>query len=291
MLRLPEQLGRTMTKAQRILDLYIGAVGTMPEQELPRFVAAQIGTTDSYVRTVARQRLGRGASEADRRSITDLVREMLDSGVFVSNRHAAETLRCDIKTIQAARRRIDAGCMPANGSGWTAERVERLKTLWAEGNSARAVARILGGFRNYGDGGRSAVIGKVHRLGLPPRACGAKPGAKRRYGAIRTRSTEAMNNRAFGNPIAPVPKLPVLPIPPAAEYDRARVIFLELDRHHCKWPVADPQEAGHDKPLFCAEKRIPGSPYCYAHHSRAYTPVRPRQPFVPRVVQRETVTA
>jgi hypothetical protein len=56
-----------VTKAQRILELYEQAVGTMPERKIPKFIAAQVGTSDSYVRTVARQRLGRGHSEADLR--------------------------------------------------------------------------------------------------------------------------------------------------------------------------------------------------------------------------------
>ena len=55
------------TKAQQIMELYAQAVGTMPERQITKFVAGQLGTTDSYVRTVARQRLGRGQCEAERR--------------------------------------------------------------------------------------------------------------------------------------------------------------------------------------------------------------------------------
>ncbi|WP_281409432.1 GcrA family cell cycle regulator, partial [Oharaeibacter diazotrophicus] len=47
---------------------------------------------------------------------------------------------------------------------WTDERVERLKTLWAEGLSASQIAAELGSVT------RNAVIGKVHRLGLSGRA-------------------------------------------------------------------------------------------------------------------------
>ena len=56
-----------MTKAQHILELYGRALGTMPERELPAFVAAEVGTTTSYVRTVARQRRGSGKCDAERR--------------------------------------------------------------------------------------------------------------------------------------------------------------------------------------------------------------------------------
>lgn len=43
---------------------------------------------------------------------------------------------------------------------WTAERVELLTKLWAEGFSARQIAEKLGGVT------RNAVIGKAHRLNL-----------------------------------------------------------------------------------------------------------------------------
>ena len=46
---------------------------------------------------------------------------------------------------------------------WTDERVETLKRMWTEGQSASQIAKELGGVT------RNAVIGKVHRLGLSNR--------------------------------------------------------------------------------------------------------------------------
>jgi GcrA cell cycle regulator len=46
---------------------------------------------------------------------------------------------------------------------WTDERVETLKRMWGEGQSASQIAKELGGVT------RNAVIGKVHRLGLSNR--------------------------------------------------------------------------------------------------------------------------
>ncbi len=54
---------------------------------------------------------------------------------------------------------------------WTDERVEVLKKMWGEGQSASQIAKELGGVT------RNAVIGKVHRLGLSNRA-GSGGGAK-----------------------------------------------------------------------------------------------------------------
>ena len=46
---------------------------------------------------------------------------------------------------------------------WNDERVELLKKMWGEGQSASQIAKELGGVT------RNAVIGKVHRLGLSNR--------------------------------------------------------------------------------------------------------------------------
>jgi GcrA cell cycle regulator len=53
---------------------------------------------------------------------------------------------------------------------WTDERVETLKRMWADGQSASQIAKELGGVT------RNAVIGKVHRLGLSNRVTGAGHG-------------------------------------------------------------------------------------------------------------------
>ena len=55
---------------------------------------------------------------------------------------------------------------------WTDERVETLKKMWGEGQSASQIAKELGGVT------RIAVIGKVHRLGLSNRAGSGGSAAK-----------------------------------------------------------------------------------------------------------------
>jgi len=60
-----------MTKAQQILTLYASRDnGLTPRWKLPKLIARLVGTTPAYVRTVARQRKGRGQSEHDKRYIT-----------------------------------------------------------------------------------------------------------------------------------------------------------------------------------------------------------------------------
>ncbi len=56
---------------------------------------------------------------------------------------------------------------------WTDERIERLKTMWADGSTASQIAEELGGVS------RNAVIGKAHRLGLESRPSPVKAGEEK----------------------------------------------------------------------------------------------------------------
>jgi GcrA cell cycle regulator len=73
---------------------------------------------------------------------------------------------------------------------WTEERIERLKSMWAEGATASQIADELGGVS------RNAVIGKAHRLGLEARPSPVKPGDEK--------------------PVAAKPEAPAAPSPSSA---------------------------------------------------------------------------
>ena len=72
---------------------------------------------------------------------------------------------------------------------WTDERVEVLKKMWGEGQSASVIAKELGGVT------RNAVIGKVHRLGLSNRVTSttAKPAAKEKARPGQGKARRARN--------------------------------------------------------------------------------------------------
>ncbi|MFZ8941507.1 MAG: GcrA family cell cycle regulator, partial [Gemmobacter sp.] len=64
---------------------------------------------------------------------------------------------------------------------WTDERVETLRRMWLEGQSASQIAKELGGVT------RNAVIGKVHRLGLSNRAgSAAAPAPEKKPAKVET---------------------------------------------------------------------------------------------------------
>mgnify|MGYP001307963677 CR=1 FL=1 len=81
---------------------------------------------------------------------------------------------------------------------WTEERIDLLRRLWGQGQSASQIAEQLGGVT------RNAVIGKAHRLGLS-----ARPSPIRRERAAKPApaATARINGRACMWPVGD-PKQP-----------------------------------------------------------------------------------
>ena len=95
---------------------------------------------------------------------------------------------------------------------WTDERVELLKKMWGEGQSASQIAKELGGVT------RNAVIGKVHRLGLSNRATSGSKSDSATKAEVKPKA--APKPKAAAKPKAdPVPEMktePAVPQRPAA---------------------------------------------------------------------------
>jgi GcrA cell cycle regulator len=145
---------------------------------------------------------------------------------------------------------------------WADEaRVERLKELWADGRSASDIATLLGEVT------RSAVLGKVHRLGLPGRKTTSRQPRRspRRSGSVHfLRQTPAR----FVRPATPLP-----PAPPP--HEAALMLSLrQLRADQCHWPIGDPKAADFG---FCGCKKAPGVPYCEHHAAIAYNPAARRR--------------
>lgn len=190
---------------------------------------------------------------------------------------------------------------------WTDERVETLKKMWGEGQSASQIAKELGGVT------RNAVIGKVHRLGLSNRAgavgaaptkttpkekpeVAAKPAAKpapKAKAAPAAPAKEELELDENGIPIsaarrAIIPAGQPLPPQPSAneispealakvneiEKTAKRISLMELTEKTCKWPVGDPAT---DDFWFCGLAVQQGKPYCEAHVGVAFQPMSSRR--------------
>ena len=134
--------------------------------------------------------------------------------------------------------------------GWTDERVEQLKALWADGLSASQIARILGNVT------RNAVIGKVHRLGLAGRAGPAR--------------AERPRNVAHRPAVRAHIKEPeIVEEDPIVLEDGHFATVLTINDRMCHWPIGDPADTAFH---FCGRKPKTGSPYCEAQARKAYQP-------------------
>jgi GcrA cell cycle regulator len=193
---------------------------------------------------------------------------------------------------------------------WTDERVETLKRMWAEGQSASQIAKELGGVT------RNAVIGKVHRLGLSNRVGGkddddiemlpdpapvvaaaprppeptpitARPPVERPAdrpapppgGATVTALPVRKPIVPAGQPLPPQPSLneispEALATVREVEKKARRLTLMELTERTCKWPIGDPATPDF---WFCGLPCAAGKPYCEAHVGVAFQPMSARR--------------
>lgn len=182
---------------------------------------------------------------------------------------------------------------------WTDERVEILKKMWGEGQSASQIAKELGGVT------RNAVIGKVHRLGLSNRAgsAGAKAAAKEKAPKAEAKKpapAAAAKPQPKTESAAPPPQPKVAgrraiipagqPLPPQpsaneispealakvneVEKKSKKIGLMELTERTCKWPVGDPATEDF---WFCGLPVKAGKPYCEAHVGVAFQPMSSRR--------------
>ncbi len=189
---------------------------------------------------------------------------------------------------------------------WTDERVEQLKKMWGEGQSASQIAKELGGVT------RNAVIGKVHRLGLSNRNGGgtsestAAP-AKAEPVAEAPKPSRPMPVPDAPKPVEaapgpatqsaappPSPRRQIIPagqpLPPQpsaneispealasvreVEKTALKLSLMELTERTCKWPIGDPATPDF---WFCGLPVQQGKPYCEAHVGVAFQPMSARR--------------
>lgn len=146
-------------------------------------------------------------------------------------------------------------------SFWTEERVARFKELHTtSGLSFGQIARELGCSRN-------AVIGKARRMGLAakPRVhnpTSNKPG--RRYTRAPWAVPHLLANGKTRRYLPATEGILSTDLPP--EKVANPVSMVDLERHHCRWPVSgEPRDM-----LFCGAEAFPKYPYCRHHCAIVY---------------------
>ena len=140
---------------------------------------------------------------------------------------------------------------------WTDASVKVLEKLWSEGISAAGIAKHLGAGCT-----RNAVLGKAHRLALPPRfIASAKP-----------RSCERVLETPPRAAREPAPRQKPKHI---EEVGFREMDLMSLEHEHCRWP-----REKHGAPggfVYCGQQRSDVSAYCRAHNAVAFQPAMPRR--------------
>lgn len=148
--------------------------------------------------------------------------------------------------------------------------LDDLKRLQGDGYSAAGIANELAAAFK-GRPSRNAVIGKLHRLGLTSKhghgRATVKPTPERRERFKATSTKRPAPHRNY-SPV-PTPPQPI-DLPPAQS--DCPVMLVDLEQHHCRWPVSEPAEM-----MFCGAAREDDEhPYCRTHNAMAYQPRPPR---------------
>ena len=134
---------------------------------------------------------------------------------------------------------------------WSEERIEALTKLWREGLSASQVARQLGGIS------RSAVIGKVHRLGIAGREAPSRPLVTANRAPPRPRASAGGVRRHTA------PRSPRAPVQPRVVFEAVATATIHtLTAHGCRWPIGEPEEPSFG---FCGRLCDSAGPYCAGH--------------------------
>ena len=147
---------------------------------------------------------------------------------------------------------------------WDDDNEALVRKLWTDGLSAAQIAERVGAVS------RSAVLGKIHRLGLSSRTKvnrrplpAPAPSQPRQVSKL----TPAGWPSRYFEP-APYTQLPLPLIPPAE-----RKSILDLEENDCRFPCSD-----RPPHTFCGRpKAVRGIPYCDLHMRIAYVPVPPRR--------------
>jgi GcrA cell cycle regulator len=168
---------------------------------------------------------------------------------------------------------------------WTEQRIEVLRKLWGQGQTASQIAAILGGIT------RNAVIGKAHRLGLTgrpspiKREAGASPQPRRRAAApvARRMPGAGQPGQVHGQPLPQTHGISAAQHAPTQRAEAAEHVHREappppprqtstrvashVGSRTCSWPMGDPKQPGFH---FCGEPAEAGKPYCSHHCHLAY---------------------
>ena len=136
---------------------------------------------------------------------------------------------------------------------WNEEKINKLKELWGNGNTASQIAEIIGGIS------RNAVIGKAHRLNLSSKIKTRNTSSSQNFdnNSLESNSKQRQGKKS---------KFKSLLIEKDFEPENPKKLE-ELDENSCKWPIGHPEEVSF---YFCGRSSLKDFSYCKLHLLYAY---------------------
>ncbi len=154
-----------------------------------------------------------------------------------------------------------------NGMDWTDQAVSTLRSLWDAGHSTAEIGLRMQVSKN-------AIVGKAHRLKLPPRPSPIRSPAE---GHPKPSTATPSPRPPVTIPVAPDPIdvlsvsiVPIVPAPAKAPEPPPACAVPHRSptpKFVCQWPIGTP---GTSAFRFCGDEPAPGKPYCDCHCDRAY---------------------
>lgn len=171
---------------------------------------------------------------------------------------------------------------------WSAEVIARLRVFWAEGHSTAEIGRRMGLTKN-------SIVGKAHRLNLPPR-----PSPIRRGGAGKPEAIPKPERQGDQPLLSSAPSDAVCagqaiqkpkPAAKTSKQGKGRGLSSPASSSSvcssraggyvrgpvptsCCWPIGEPGKRGF---RFCEAAATPGKPYCTEHAAIAYVKLQDRR--------------
>ncbi|MCA3264560.1 MAG: hypothetical protein ING19_00710 [Azospirillum sp.] len=148
---------------------------------------------------------------------------------------------------------------------WTEENVKIATEMWMDGKTLSEIGRRLGV-------GKNAVVGKIHRLGLPLR-----PSPIRGRGEIRPQTPSSPPPSKIG--LRMVPKRKREREPTIEKKARLATQFAGLEANPgnpCAYPLWSKKTMPGAKRFFCEKPSVGKTPYCAEHAALCYAPRQTR---------------
>ena len=162
---------------------------------------------------------------------------------------------------------------------WTTEKVNKLRELWGNGNTANEIASIIGGVT------RNAVIGKAFRLNLAAKSIPKSNNFKQ----------TSQNQQNITQPAGKTRKSRFRSLLLDKNFEPENPKSLEqLHDGICRWPIGHPNEQNF---YFCGRKSMKDFSYCKLHVLYAFQPKNKKEDLiekddeVPRFIKKKIKSA